>query len=309
MKAGKIIARTTRRAFRKKLITFGLSAFMCLALTATGFAAWMLSKDAQKSAEGNIQVAAVSEAGIEMSDLAFSPSDVTSFKLEPLQNDESGQVRWDGTNYENLTVGLTWTITNFQNVGNGTFIEFAIPATIQAIVDKNYIALPTEFVEDEEKSGEAYTVYAYELPAVSLATGDGGATLPSGDLTINSNIISGTYTKTGESVTASFNLTLQLKWGTAFNSKNPSEYFDDGNHNDYATIKNTLNDLKAASHGLDKTTLLNLIKSEINEAKSNELKDIATAAEILGELTEAEQDKIFAKAPIATYKVTVYAKA
>ena len=306
MKAGKILARTTRRAFRRKLVTFGISSFMCLSLTATGFAAWMLSNDAQKDAAGEIEVASVSEAGVAISNLEFTTEE-KNFKLEPAKDDKTGKVRWDGTNCENMSVGIKWTLSNYQNVGE-TYIEFKLPPTIQKLIDDNYIALPAEFATGtsttETIDGLSYSVYKYSIPTLTYTEGKNTDTKELNDT------LSYTYTKDGEVVNVDFDLTLTLKWGSRFNGKNPSIYFDSDTLNsesdkNYDTVKNTLNELKAAAHGITPAMALDKIT---DETLKEQLGD-ASAGVILGHLSEANYNSFFTgnNNKIPPYKVVVYA--
>lgn len=301
MKVRKTLARMTRRAFRKKLITFGVSTFMCLALTATGFAAWMLSNDANKGASGEIEVAAVSEAGIEVGDLAFLEKDASgallkNFKFEPLEDDTDGRVRWDKKNSEDMDIKIGWTLTNYQNV-KSTYLELEVPATIKTLIDNEYIALPSEFSWNAD-SGK----YVYSIPELKETP----EPLNDGRLTYK-------YNKDGESVNIEFELTLTFLWGDKFAGQNPSYYFDEhetGKLASYDTIKNTLNELKAAAHGLTPERILEQIATA-DKANGTDLatqyKDETNTGVLLGLLSEKNQQSLFDKAPV--YKLTVYALA
>lgn len=298
MKLIKTVSRTTRRAFRKKLVMFGISTFMCLALTATGFAAWMLSSNAREELAGNIEVAAVSEAGIEIENLVFADENVKNFKFEPVKNDVSGPVRWDGddAHVENMKVGFTWTLVNYQNVKE-TFIDFKIPATIQKLIDDDYIAIPEQFVKQgatEEIGNVTYTVYRYNVPTIEIPTNS----TPVDGVSIE-NILTYKITNTGTAgepvANIDFALTLTINWGEKFNKTNPSLFYDTYEVNGvvtdekYLEIKNTLNELKAAAHGITKDDALAKITDlELKNALAN-----ATVGEILGHLDEANQESLF----------------
>ena len=61
----------TRKSYRRKLIMFGAAIFMSLALTATGFAAWVLSQDTSVDAGGNGEVGIVSDNELKITDLKY----------------------------------------------------------------------------------------------------------------------------------------------------------------------------------------------------------------------------------------------
>ena len=316
MKAGKRFTRLTRRSFRRKLIMFGVSIFASLALTATGFAAWVLSTDAEANTQGGIQVGSVSDAGVEITDVVFKDTDgespIKNFSFEPSAGDEQGRVRWDKENgkSEDMDIRLAWTIKNFQNV-NTTFVEFKIPASVQAAVDKKYISLPSEFVlkvDDtvakdpvtEEIEGVTYYIYVIDMTTV----------VKNGTTAKNF-----TYTKNvdGDIVNVDFVLTLEFQWGAAFESINPSLYFDTayadtskGAGVAYDEVKKVLIDLKACTLGItdaDKALALSKIQ---NADIKNSVKDKGIA-DILGAMSEEEQNAFYAEKAALTYKVVIHA--
>ena len=69
------LERLTRKSYRRKLIMFGASIFMSLALVATGFAAWVLSKDAQVQDNGSVEVGKITESNIEIEGITFVKDD------------------------------------------------------------------------------------------------------------------------------------------------------------------------------------------------------------------------------------------
>ena len=149
----KTILRLTRSSYRRKLIMFGFSIFMSLALTATGFAAWVLSKDAVKDTEGQVQVGAVTEASIEISDIIFTDKDADSnvldtFLIEPLESDTDGRVRNNGVDFEDMDLNIQWTVTNYQLVGD-FYVSFKLPEGVYKAIKANYITLPAGFTDTE----------------------------------------------------------------------------------------------------------------------------------------------------------------
>lgn len=131
-----------------------------------------------------------------------------SFIFEPKQDDTTGRVRNDGENFENLSVTVTGEISPKTYV-TGATIQLTVPEgiTTAASEAKNYIVLPS----------------CVETPQA---------------LDIASNVVEDTI---------HFEYTITFEWGSAFNGKNPGEYYDDdetGKLVDDETMKSTLEDLR-----------------------------------------------------------------
>lgn len=254
MKSDKIVAgaalglRLTRRAFRRKLIMFGVSIFSSLALTATGFAAWVLSQNAEQEANGSIDVATVTDKTIEMSAIEFVDG-VDSYTFDAVKNDEAGRVKWDGEHSESLVVKATWSVSNYDFVSSH-LVEFLIPEGIQKSITAGYIVAPTGLTlkmsgetpvtETLEGSDVKYYVYTYSVPAFTALTGTNGTAGPI------------TWTKDAENNRKiSFTLDLSFAWGTEFGGVNPSEYYDNaGASVAIKTVEQTLRQLKLNAHNV-----------------------------------------------------------
>ena len=272
MKAGKIARRMTRRSFRRKLIMFGASIFASLAITATGFATWVLSADASHKTEGGIDVASVSDSSVTIENIAFLDKNgddpIRNFTFEPAANDETGRVHVDrDNNSEDMDVRLGWTIKNYQYVDT-TFIEFKVPEGVYNAMQKGYLALPDAFAPQTNGDGlhvtetidnVKYYVYQFNAPAISTS----GNTAD--------NLLAWTVNQTDSVTDVVFTLTLKFLWGDTFAGTNPSIYYDEnvaGKAIDFDTVKKTLIDLKATIYGvsdLDKVTLLTKSAEEQND--------------------------------------------
>jgi len=262
--------RLTRRSYRRKLIMFGVSIFMSLALVATGFAAWVLSNDASKEAEGLVEIAAVHEESVEISDIKFlkdngdeSTSDLDrSFVFEPREGDTNGRVRYGksseddtDTKPEDLDVKFKWSIDNYQIVGE-VFVDFKIPVNVYDAIDAGWIDIDLQnadtedntgfkVIGDETKDGKDYKVLRYVVQ-----TAQGTITANGGD-----GVVSYTVEKDGDTVTkVNFVMEIEFTWGEVFGAQNPGDYYDDdpvGSAVDYDDVKLTLNTFRATLHGLD----------------------------------------------------------
>ena len=101
----------TRRHYNKKLLALGLSAFMGIGLISTGFAAWVMSKDENVEANGNVNVAVMKDSSISLK--LWDPTDIgtteltkdadgkyqltDTFSFDAEKNDNAGRMRYEGT--------------------------------------------------------------------------------------------------------------------------------------------------------------------------------------------------------------------
>ena len=201
------MVKMTRKSYKRRKIILGVSLFSSVALVSTGFAAWVLASQAEAEKTGNITVGTVSDSSIKISNVQFK-DDNDSFIFEPKEEDTAGRVRNDGVNFENLSVTVTGEISPNTYVSSAT-IEMEVPEGITAAVEKYYLVLP-----DCATSAQPLTLNPKEAPDQTVST---------------------------------FEYTITFVWGSAFNGKNPGEYYDEdeaGKLVDDETMKSTLEDLK-----------------------------------------------------------------
>lgn len=83
----------------------------------------------------------------------------SSISLDAKQNDTSGIWHWDGTNYEDLTVGLDITVTGDPDLWTGVTVTAS-----GALIDNHYLALDSDEdnividADDDGQSGAGATV-------------------------------------------------------------------------------------------------------------------------------------------------------
>lgn len=202
------MVKMTRKSYKRRKIILGVSLFSSVALVSTGFAAWVLASQAEATESGNITVGTVSDSSITISNVQFK-DEIDSFVFEPKEDDTTGRVRRgnDGS-YENLSVTVTGEISPKTYV-TGATIQLTVPEgiTTAASEAKNYIVLPS----------------CVETPQA---------------LDIASNVVEDTI---------HFEYTITFEWGSAFNTLNPGEYYDNdetGKLVDDETMKSTLEDLR-----------------------------------------------------------------
>ena len=280
---------------------FGASVFTSLALVATGFAAWVLSQDARKNADGEVVVAAVHEESISMSEISFvkdtesqTEQDSKSFIFEPKANDTTGRVRYDSDAQdppENLDVKIAWSIDNFEIVGE-VFVEFKIPATVWQAVEDGYLAIDTQNANAQDFTGfevvgdETVETVNYKVLRYTIQSGKEDAIKNTGSS--DDGIVTYTVTKDGAgNVTkVDFKMNIAFTWGEKFGTVNPGEYYDtheEGKLVEFQEMKDTLNTFKEVVHGIP--------------AEKN----------YVGE-TEANQENLCGQYPIPSYLITVNAK-
>ena len=198
----------TRRHYNKKLIAFGLCCFMGIGLTSTGFAAWVMSRDAQKEAESGVNVSVMKDASVDITlwelldngDIAtnesgnpvemtkdgekYKLSDNFSFDADP--SDNFGRIRGTTDSVEDLKVTVKGSLgASAENVAYTLTAKLTLPTAIKNAIDKNYIALTEE--------SKAYF-------------SDNGGIV---------NVVDGAFT-----------IVIEFNWGSAFKNVNPSIYFD-----------------------------------------------------------------------------------
>lgn len=223
----------TRSSFKKKIVIFGVAVFTALALTATGFATWLLSTSVSKDAGGNVNVGITNEAKIGISEVTYKDNK-QEIHFEPLENDSAGRVRWDGENSENLVVEFSVELSNLEVVSSIT-IDSLIPEGVLAAEAAGYIVVPA-WVKNQVVIVNGMNSSDHSLDdgwsyKVEDRPTDGGSTVKVGVLTCR----------------------LKFEWGAKFNGKNPSEYYDNdaaGKAVSSPDVKRELDTLRATVCGV-----------------------------------------------------------
>ena len=195
----------TRRFYNKKLVALGLSSFMGIGLTSTGFAAWVMSKDVNEKPEGNVSVAIVTDASATI-DLTGSATkdgnlwtfnDALVFDADPL--DAEGRMSYQKapdttTNGEDLTMTFSGVLTS--TVPYDLTAKLELPAGIVAAMEAGYIQWADGSVD-------------YTGTAKTVELGEGGT----------------------------FTVTITFAWGAKFNNVNPCYYYDSEEAEDITDAK------------------------------------------------------------------------
>ena len=138
------MARLTRNSYKRKIIMFGLFVFVSVALISTGFAAWVMSTNAQVDQSGNVNVGLVEDSSLKIELTNTTSLENFTFYFEPAEGDNTGRVRLDSEHpelHEQLTYTITGKITNYSILSKLT-IDMLLPDSIKQAVTLGYIVLP-----------------------------------------------------------------------------------------------------------------------------------------------------------------------
>ena len=200
----------TRKHYNKKLIAFGLSLFMGIGITSTGFAAWVMSRDAQEEASDGVNVAIIEDASVEITlwqldengnivkdeETGASVALVKeqgkpyalndNFSFDAKADDNEGRLRASAGSVEDLKVTIKGTLDT-HGVDYDLTATLTLPDTIKAAITAGYLKLKE--------------------------TVDGGDYLTGANVTV-------------DETTGDFTVVLEFEWGDFFKNENPSVYYD-----------------------------------------------------------------------------------
>ncbi len=211
--------KTTRKSFSRKAIIIIASVFLVISLTATGFAAWLISNDANGKGEGNVTASNVSDAILGVT--IDNDKDLGTINFGPEAGDNEGNVRAeDASDVESLAVTVTGKIGNFNTLdkmlvtvncpdevltaAGYTWTEDAGVRTYTYNKDKAFIALPAYAMD---KDGKA-------LP------------LPAGEDTTKAMTYESSLFTAGNNE-KKFSVEVKFGWGELFEGNNPGRYLDE----------------------------------------------------------------------------------
>lgn len=189
----------TRKSFNRRVFIFGVLIFASISLISTGFATWVMSKNANTNQEGEIVVGTITDGSISFE----SPVSISdTFRFNPKLNDSTGYIQYrlpSGVSdvnspeakltAENLSVTISGTITPSQYFDSLSIRMNEISEGLVNAAASNYIVLPD----------------CYNAPVV-LTKGDTGIVEQGGKI--------------------NFSYVISFAWGSAFDGMNPSEYLD-----------------------------------------------------------------------------------
>lgn len=273
--------RSTRRAFGRRALAFGITMFAMITLTTVGFAAWLISTNSTAQADGNIKTQTVKQANIKITitnadehgNLINTSADGTPYDIiYAPKADSAGLISFDDSDGndkpESLEFSFKGKVEQAHRVGSLQFSVKVPPAIIAAAgLTKSgeswsynpanaYIALPEYAVDNDGNP----------LPKVTNGTWDNssmtgpitfeniseleGEVLTSGPVTLTAIDDSNVMNFTGTD--------FSFGWGARYGMLNPADTF---NSDDW---------IKVAHTGVekDKTYTTNQIQLELIRLQS-----------------------------------------
>lgn len=245
--------RSTRRSFGRRALAFGVAMFAMVTLTAVGFAAWLISSNAQEGANGGIVTEDVKVASIKVTienkdssgHLTESKSDATLLQIvfapkadkqdgDILQFDKTGDN--DSDKPENLTFHANGTIENWDKVGTLSF-SVRVPGSVITAAGltkagdvwsydstKAYVELPTYAMDKDGNPIPKVSGGVWDNTSMTEAISfekisDTGATLSK---TVDGAEVAITA-PSDRTLTATFSGTgFAFKWGKRYDNQNPA---------------------------------------------------------------------------------------
>ena len=214
--------KTTRKSFSRKAIIIIASVFLVISLTATGFAAWLISNDANANKPGNVTVSDISDQILGVTIDTATPEKIN---FGPAKGDTTGNIQYVSTNaedVESLKVTVKGTVKNFNTMKE---MEVSIKVPDSVIKAAGY-----KLNENGNTYSENANLPKYiELPA--------GAQDSKGNYIVSdSKVVYTKESKIGEkpvftvsatsATEATFEFVIEFKWGALFENENPSLYLD-----------------------------------------------------------------------------------
>lgn len=250
--------RSTRRAFGRRALAFGITMFAMITLTTVGFAAWLISTNSTAQADGNIKTQTVKQANIKITifnvdedgNLVDKSADGTPYEIiYAPKADSAGLITFDGSDGdkpESLEFSFNGKVEQAQRVGTLQF-SVKVPDAIIAAAGLTksdgtwsynpanaYIALPEYAVDKDGNSlpkvvNGAWTDSSMTGPItfenISELQGDG---LTSGPVTLTAIDGSNVMTFTGTD--------FAFGWGARYGLENPADTF---NSDDWSKVAHT----------------------------------------------------------------------
>lgn len=208
------MAKLTRKSYKRKKVAFAAILLGGVALVSSGFAAWVLSNDTKGDATGNVTVGEIVDNNLSMT-VALKGSDSKNsgvFSFDAAKDDNGGRVRSNGTDYANLSLTYTVTITSKTNNLNKLTVKMT----------------ETESTNNSDKTTKVSN-------KVSTAVTNKWIVAPTCMANVTEITVGNPTGDTDKGYTWTVDYEVAFTWGTAFGSENPSLFFDDSEKTDGAS--------------------------------------------------------------------------
>lgn len=249
--------RSTRRAFGRRALAFGITMFAMITLTTVGFAAWLISTNSTAHAGGNIQTQTVKQANIKITilnvdedgNLVDKSADGTPYEIiYAPKADSAGLITFDGSDGdkpESLEFSFNGKVEQAQRVGSLKF-SVKVPDAIIAAAGLTksgeswsynpanaYIALPEYAVDKDGNPLPKVTNGTWDNSSmtapitfenISELQGDGLTSGPVTLIAIDGNVMNFTGTD------------FSFGWGARYGMLNPADTF---NSDDWTKVAHT----------------------------------------------------------------------
>lgn len=131
----------TKKSYNRRMFALGALLFLSVGLVSTGFAAFVMSKGATNNQDGHIQVGTITDGAVKFDEVNFKDN-VDTIVFEAAKDDNDDEVKWDGTNYENLSVTLEGSVSPATYVQGVTISISSTNEGIKNAADEGFIVLP-----------------------------------------------------------------------------------------------------------------------------------------------------------------------
>lgn len=241
---------------KKRKLTLLISIFAVLAMISVGFAAWVITNNAEASDEGNVRVDVVEDKRLGIT-AAIKDDEEVIFGAK--QKDAAVEYNWlknedTGLN-ENLTIYVVLTVDNYSYLQSSEAIKITVTEIegqelYKNAYEANYVgALPTLNLSKAELINYAVKPYQQRLNAKQSdlnqktaeydrvvadptlgETSEEARNLSAIIQTLNSDIAELNATiqeiRNEKASRLECEIPVEFTWGTAFNGKNPIDYYN-----------------------------------------------------------------------------------
>ena len=214
--------KTTRKSFSRKAIIIIASVFLVISLTATGFAAWLISNDADGKGEGNVTASNVSDAILDVT--IDNSKNLGTINFGPEKGDNEGNVKAENADdVESLAVKVTGKIGNF-NTLDKMLVTVNCPDEVLTAAGYTWTEEggARTYTYNKDKAFIALPAYAMDKDGQKLPLPAGGETEAATYESAN-----GLFTAGDNDNEKKFSVEVKFGWGELFEGYNPGRYLDE----------------------------------------------------------------------------------